>query len=351
MRTRRNAQSRGQAPSAAEPIVWPVDGWRNSREKWAAARRHGFAIVLGAMGILRSRQAPQDVVLYPEHTLGRSKSCLLRLSDPGVSALHAVIFWADESWFIKDLGSRNGTFLSGRRLAPGVRESIVEGVVVQLGIDGPQFELSDDGGPQPLLVAADDPSFYRWIPEGSLAIPNEDHPEALLYLSKTGDWCLESDSGVLRVEEHGLFTLGGRMFRLIASRGMPATTTAEDQLALFDAVLKFSVSSDEEHVALTVEARGKALSLGHRAHHYLLLTLARERLKPELSGIAAGSQGWIERLELERMLRQTQQHINLAVWRARRQFAEAGFSDAINVVERRGSELRLGPTNLTIERS
>ncbi|HEY8946643.1 MAG TPA: FHA domain-containing protein [Polyangiaceae bacterium] len=303
------------------------------------------------MGILRSRQAAQDVVLYPEHTLGRSKSCLLKLSDPGVSALHAVVFWADEAWSVKDLGSRNGTFLDGRKLVPGVREPLARGAVLQLGVDGPEFEVMDEGAPQPLLVAADDPTFYRWIPDGSLAIPSEERPEALLYLTKSGDWCLESESGVQNVEEHGLFTLDGRMFRLIASRGMPATATAEEQLALTEAALKFSVSSDEEHVLLTVVARGRSVSLGHRAHHYLLLTLARERLKPAQPGVGAGSLGWVERHDLERMLRQTQQHINLAVWRARRQFAEVGFADANNVVERRGSELRLGPLQIEIERS
>lgn len=302
------------------------------------------------MGLLRALQAPEEVVLYPEHTLGRSKSCLLRVSHPGVSALHAVIFWADEAWFIKDLGSRNGTFLDGRRIAAGVRESLSRGTKVELGAAGPQFEFADDSPPQPLLVAADDPTFYRWISD-SIAIPTEEQPEALLYLAQSGEWCLESEAGVQRIDEHGLFTLGGRMFRLIASRGIPATATAEEQRTLAEASLKFSVSSDEEHVEVTIEARGRGLSLGHRAHHYLLLTLARERLKHAEAGMSPGSQGWIERHDLERMLRQTQQHINLAVWRARRQFAEAGFSDAINVVERRGSELRIGTPRLEIVRS
>lgn len=303
------------------------------------------------MGILRSRQGSQDVVLYPEHTLGRSKSCLLRLANPGVSALHAVIFWADESWFIKDLGSRNGTFVNNRPLAAGVREPLVKGALLQIGSEGPEFELSDESAPEPLVVAADDASYYRWIGQNSLVLPSEEHPEALLYLAKSGEWHLESEAGTERIEEHGLFALGGRLFRLIASRAMTATATAEEQLGLREASLKFDVSSDEEHVVLSVEARGKNVSLGHRAHHYLLLTLARERMKGEALSVPSEAQGWLERNELERMLRQTQQHINLAVWRARRQFTEAGFLDATNVVERRGSELRLGVGRVQIERT
>lgn len=303
------------------------------------------------MAVLRCLQEDaKDVVLHPEHTLGRSKSCLLHVAHPGVSALHAVIFWADDCWFIKDLGSRNGTFLNGRRLAAGVREPLAQGASVELGAAGPRFELIDESPPQPLLVAADDPSFHRWVTD-SIAIPDEEHPEGLLFLTRTGEWCLESEAGVQRIEDHGLFTLGGRMFRLIASRGVPATATAEEPLTLADASLTFRVSSDEEHVELTVDARGRSTSLGHRAHHYLLLTLARERAKSEALGLSPGAQGWVERYELERMLRQTQQHINLAVWRARRQFSDAGFADGVNVVERRGSELRLGTARVSIERA
>lgn len=302
------------------------------------------------MGLLRYRQTAEDVVLYPEHTIGRSKSCLLRVAHPGVSALHAVVFWADEGWFIKDLGSRNGTFLNGRRLAAGVREPLHLGGKLELGAAGPELELADESAPQPLLVAADDPSFYRWVTD-SMALPSEEQPEALLFLDPSGEWCLENDGGVQRIEEHGLFTLGGRTFRLIASRGMPATATAEEQLSLPEAELTFNVSSDEEHVEVLIDARGRKVSLGHRAHHYLLLTLARARVKEQEEGVGPGSQGWIERLELERMLRQTQQHVNLAVWRARRQFAEAGFSDATNIVERRGSELRLGTPRITVRRT
>lgn len=301
------------------------------------------------MATLRQRAGSDDVVLYPEHTLGRSKSCSLQVAHPRVSALHAVIFWADEAWFIKDLGSRNGTLVDGRRLAAGVRVQLARGAELELGSGGPSFELTDEQAPRPLLVAADDPGFYRWITETSLVLPNEECPEALLYLAESGAWHLESETGVVRIEEHGLFTLGERLFRLIASPGVPATAATRDPLTLAEASLKFSVSSDEEHVELTVDARGRSWSLGHRAHHYLLLTLARAR-KTEKSSGSPGSDGWIDRQELERMLRQTQQHVNLAVWRARRQFAEAGFYDAANLVERRGSELRLGARSVEIVR-
>jgi len=48
--------------------------------------------------------------------VGRHPSNDLRLQEPAVSSFHAVIEWVTDGWFVRDLGSRNGTSLNGRRL-------------------------------------------------------------------------------------------------------------------------------------------------------------------------------------------------------------------------------------------
>jgi hypothetical protein len=48
--------------------------------------------------------------------VGRHPSNDLRLQEPSVSSFHAVIEWVNDSWSVRDLGSRNGTSLNGRRL-------------------------------------------------------------------------------------------------------------------------------------------------------------------------------------------------------------------------------------------
>jgi len=50
-------------------------------------------------------------------TIGRSHSCDLVLDDPAVSRRHARLFRQGDEWWIEDLGSRNGTFVGGERLA------------------------------------------------------------------------------------------------------------------------------------------------------------------------------------------------------------------------------------------
>lgn len=48
--------------------------------------------------------------------VGRSPGCQLVLSDFSVSSNHAEIFWDGAQYLVRDLGSRNGTLLNGRRV-------------------------------------------------------------------------------------------------------------------------------------------------------------------------------------------------------------------------------------------
>jgi len=51
-----------------------------------------------------------------EITIGRTRSNDIPIDNPGVSASHAVIRPDGEDFFIEDLGSKNGTYLNGRKI-------------------------------------------------------------------------------------------------------------------------------------------------------------------------------------------------------------------------------------------
>jgi DNA-binding winged helix-turn-helix (wHTH) protein len=52
-----------------------------------------------------------------EHLIGRGEDCQIRSDSASVSRHHAVVRVASERLLVEDLGSRNGTWVHGRRLA------------------------------------------------------------------------------------------------------------------------------------------------------------------------------------------------------------------------------------------
>ncbi len=71
-------------------------------------------------------------------TVGRHPTNDLRLQEPAVSSFHAVIEWVEDGWYVRDLGSRNGTSLNGRRLQG--RASLSRGDVLRFA-RGPAWRV------------------------------------------------------------------------------------------------------------------------------------------------------------------------------------------------------------------
>ena len=59
------------------------------------------------------RQFPLDPN-RPMH-IGRGDSCEVRLTDPVSSRFHAVIYFEEDNWQLRDTGSRNGTLVNGQK--------------------------------------------------------------------------------------------------------------------------------------------------------------------------------------------------------------------------------------------
>lgn len=55
--------------------------------------------------------------LAEELTIGRADGCRIRLDDSFTSQLHARVFTRDGQFFVEDLGSTNGTFVNGSKIA------------------------------------------------------------------------------------------------------------------------------------------------------------------------------------------------------------------------------------------
>jgi len=65
----------------------------------------------------RSDAKPRTVRLSASMTVGRAPECEIRLDDTYASQQHARLFARNNSWFVEDLGSTNGTFVNEQKLA------------------------------------------------------------------------------------------------------------------------------------------------------------------------------------------------------------------------------------------
>ena len=88
----------------------------------AALRREGLAL---AIALEPTRAGASQV------TLGRGHACDVELQEGTLSQLHCVFSKGKDGWHLEDVGSTNGTWVDGRRLAKGESVALVDGTRIQ----------------------------------------------------------------------------------------------------------------------------------------------------------------------------------------------------------------------------
>ena len=84
--------------------------------------------------IQQAGDAPgQEFALGAVAVIGRSSGADVVLTDGQVSKRHAELRQDGDGWLLTDLGSTNGTYLSGQRLAPNLPVRLASGSVVRVG--------------------------------------------------------------------------------------------------------------------------------------------------------------------------------------------------------------------------
>jgi len=99
--------------------------------------------------------------------LGRRDTCDLTLDDRLVSRVHAVVFRRDNRAFVRDLNSKNGTFLNGRR----VREvELADGDEMQLAGNFIRYHAPQGAPPrEPAMAGHYDEGDESWRGSGELS--------------------------------------------------------------------------------------------------------------------------------------------------------------------------------------
>lgn len=304
------------------------------------------------MGMLREVASGATRVLEPEHFVGRTMPSGLRLKKRYVSAQHALLRWNDIRWELKDLASRNGTFLDGQRIKPSEERPLCRGSIMAFGALEEQWELIDDSPPKAMVVPLDEGEPV--LIEGDLlALPSADDPHATIYRIADGSWVLEQPSeSATPITNLQTFDLDGRAWRFCCVENMRTTVLAVSpyEMEVRHLQLVFFVSRDEEFVQLQLTCGAETVDLGSRGHNYLLLTLARQRLADAGEALPDPACGWVYQEDLAHDPTMAPPQLNIDVHRIRKQFAEVGVLDAANIVERRPRtrQLRIGTGRLSI---
>lgn len=291
------------------------------------------------------------LVLPSRCLVGRSRDCDLVARDRDVSARHAMLEWNGVDWQLRDLGSRNGTWLDGERLAAGAQPVVPRGAIVRFGREAEPWALEDASPPELMATSMAD-GRQRLARGGYLALPGPEAPEHCIYRDGSGGWVDEHEADPRTIEDREVVvTSDATPWRVHLPDADPATWQRDpDALELARLRLQLSYSRDEEHVEAVALCGDQRLDLKARAHHYPLLILARRRLADQAAGVPEADQGWIRQDELGSMLRMTDNHIYITIHRARTQLGELGVADAAGLVERRPGtrQLRVGVARLEL---
>lgn len=131
--------SKVQARLAGRPVLIyepPEDGNDDEEgERFQLKTQSGLAMpsIGGGEPLAAVIEKSKDNAFKRRITIGRTGNNDIVLEDASVSRFHAWIEQVDGAWVVVDAGSRNGSTLAGRRLAPKVPAMLANAQVLRIG--------------------------------------------------------------------------------------------------------------------------------------------------------------------------------------------------------------------------
>ena len=97
-----------------------------------------FAAPAVVVTVERGTAARQEYRFLHNFRLGRGDDCDVRFTDQQVSSNHAEVAWEEGQWWLRDLGSRNGTYLDGTGVT---RAPLPPHAKLELASGGPLLDI------------------------------------------------------------------------------------------------------------------------------------------------------------------------------------------------------------------
>jgi hypothetical protein len=266
--------------------------------------------------------------------------------------LHASILWNGTYWLIHDT-STNGNFINGQSLVTGIKTKLETGDIIQFGaINADKWIFENNDAPKNMLVSIDNDNNTIEL-DGIVALPNDQSPEVTIYQEQNGEWVYEDQSGITTLQAGLKITIKQASCYFVNAYTFDETIKAEsiDNISVANIKTHFNVSKNEEHVSLNIQFMNQPINLGERTHHYLLLLLARKRLKDKLAGFDETEQGWIDKDLLSQQIGLEENHINILIYRFRKQLLKAKPSamKLLQIIERRRGGIRFASASIEID--
>ena len=312
------------------------------------------------MAYLRNLHTNEKLYLLNHHIFGRHNGAVdTAISQPDVSKIHASIKWSGQHWQLCDL-SRNGTWLDKKRLPPADSIALKIGQLISFAnLSQQSWRVESLDSPRNLLVGLNDCSTTTTLSHYHL-IPNDDKPLAAIFLCHTrGQWVLEKRAGNCSnnddehetlITNNDTIEFGQYKWQLFLDSEQQTLERLNNKANSKQCEFLFEVSLDEEHTQLSLQYCNDKIDLGERSHHYLLLHLARLKADHAKQGIDLKNQGWLNNELLAKELGIDPSHINLLIFRARKQITEA-FPNMLGIadfLQRRRGEVRFNCPQATV---
>ena len=311
------------------------------------------------MARLESLSDHAHIYLKAFHRFGRlTYSVDTLLNSPEISRIHAVIEWLDDSWVIRDL-SKNGVWLNKNRVLYNNDVALSEGDVISFAnADALPFAIVDLAPPKDMLLP-----FSESIPPKDSVIylekyhmlPSDEQPEVIVYFdAETQSWCYENtdEHTVLHMSDGQQIRIADKIWQLYQTEASLNESTVNIQTEEIENQLEFlfSLSLDEEQAELKIKRKNDLYDFNVRSHHYLTLLLARYKLQHADQNFAEDVSGWISVKQLARDLGVDENHLNIQIHRARKQFVEQlkDKSLAELIIERKRGKVRFGGKHFRI---
>lgn len=297
------------------------------------------ALVLGDQPLRIGRLPSNDLVI--DH-------------DPTVSGEHATVWREGGAVFVRDLGSRNGTFVNGKRVR---RAELHDGD--KLNVGAVRLVVRGSAAPAPrvmtvrVLEDVDAGVRYPFVGDRMVVGPGS---RADLRLEVPGDVALKlhadgeiwrsalDDDGPLALGE--VFELGERRFRVVE---VEASDQATVELSERQVRYQLQVSLDGPHGAravITDPDTGRSHIVGAETRVNLLYVLVRAKLSPDdlddgwVSDMDAGVGVW------GRQFGADSRKLHVLIHRLRKEIADAGFEPWFIDKKRRAIRLALDDVGL-----